>query len=859
VARYLSISIQIKSNQSKSFDFFNSNQINQSRSTSSIIRSVARYLSIQLKSRSFDLSNQVKGMDTPDPLFKNRLYFKTNKFCINRFNTQTVNMPSRDDSFIQSNPTPQSWDRESAKNFQYTQNQLIDALKGDKIATITVMDHNSTLQTLYSPMLSCDDHGTPNRIFGSLEDSKKTSSFAFVAIESLGLYCRVGKDVSDFSSKMKLTKDHLKGSSFGPKSHVFAEAVPNFIALPFGETPPDVGSELEDGDLSQIESSHGSIVSKIVESLYSAEHEFMHSKQVLDNIITLGDESQYISPVLDDDEVALLENYPFVILSHTKKLPEDVKNLRDIFKVPPTPPTQQNPAVTAQQGLTSSLSTQPGQIVIVNQDSKESSEKDARADKKAAAKRSLFNICGIINTPIQGAFGAPVSISDFSVPQLTPKFQEVLQKKAGPERNDAFRLYLQSGMRTAKDNLSPFNLLSQHDMEFISPAFATAELNSNYHQSGYDQLPKSGNKQLNINSFGPQSLDATAVESIRTGILTTESERQNDVSSENRSKQSIDIPSFNPSGSVDEVKTTFTDFYLVKSFQYDLDKTRPLVLHALGELLEVITSERSWIDKHIEQMPWLACAIVARSQSIISGFAKFSENYRLLEDLQRAGNTTQILRNALTSNDIQEVTGNLMIARSFANDVRQAKMSTKALSAESHMPSFYRNKMINPAAPPVQEPVVRGGKRPVSASAERQSNNRSGRYQQSTIAQPPFQKKPMDKCGMLYLYNPDLEAYKVFPKDLEVTFRRKKGRLCSGFCCQGKVCEQFGSCNFIHVSKYDDLSQSEFDMLCAYISENKHAWLSDGMLKKSRKIKLNPQYEHLRGDESGPFTSQNEG
>ncbi len=768
-------------------------------------------------------------------------------------------MPSHDDSFIHSNPTPPSWDKESVDNFQYTQNQLIDALKEGKIASITFMDHNSTLQTLYSPRVSCDDHGIPSRIYGSLEDSKKSSSFAFVAIESLGLYCRVGKVVSDFSSKKRLNKEHLKGSAFGTKSQFSAEALPNFIPLPSGVPPPDVGSELEEGDLAQIEASHGSIVSTIVESLYRAEEEFMPSKEVLDNIIRLGDESEYISPVLADNEVALLENYPFVIVSPTKKLPEDVRDLRDIFRVPPTPPTQQNPAGTAQQGPTSSLSAQPGQIVIVNQESKESSEKDARADKKAAAKRSLFNICGSINTPIQGAFGAPVSISDYTVPQLTPEFKEVLQKKAGPERNDAFRIFLQSGMRTTKANLSAFNLLSQHDIDLISPSFATAELNSNYDPSSYDQLPKSGNKQLNINSFGPQSLDATAVERIRTGILTSESERQNDVFSEDRSKQIIDIPSFNPIGSVDEVKTTFIGVHLVKSFQYDLEKSRPLILHAFSELLEVITNEKTWINNHIEQMPWLACAIVARAQSIISGFAKFSENYRLLEDLQRAGNTTQILRSALTPADVQEVTGILMIARSFANDVNQAKMSTKALSAEYHMPSFFRSAMISPPAPPVQEPIARGGKRPVSASAERQSNNRPGRYQQSTIVQPPSQRRPMNKCGMLHLYNPELEAYKVFPKDLVVTFKGKKGRLCSGFCCQGKVCDQFVNCNFIHIIKYDDLSQLEFDMLCDYISENKHAWLSDGMLKRSRKIKLKPQYEHLRGDESGPFTSQNEG
>lgn len=771
-------------------------------------------------------------------------------------------MPPRNDSFVYSNPTPHRWDRESVDNFQYTPNQLINVLKSGQIASITFMDHNSTLQTLYSPKLSCDDHGSPNRIFGSLGDSKKTSSFAFVATEALGLFCRVAKDVSIFSEKKKLTKDQLKGSSFNAKYHWYAEAVPNFFALPFGVSPPDVGSEIEDGDLAQIESSHGSVVSKIISTLQSVQNEFTEWKQVSDNIIESGAESEYISAVLEDDEVALLQNYPFVVVSPTMRLPEDVESLRDTFKVPPTPPTQQHPVAvaTSQQGSTSSISTQPGQIVILNQDSKESSEKDARADKRAAAKRTLFNICGNINAPTYGAYNGPVSISDLSTPHLTQKFEAVLQKKAGPERNDAFRLFLQFGMKSTKENKDPYNLLSQHDMDTISPAFATAELNSNYDHTNYDQLPKSGNKQLNINSFGPQSANTVAVKDIKKGILTLESERQNNVSADDREKQSIDIPSFNPSSSVDEVKQTLINLYLVKSFQFDLAKPRPILLHALGDLTEVITNEANWIRDYINQMPWLACALVSRAQSIISAFATFSENYRLLEDLQCAGNTTQILRNALTSSDIQELTGIVMTARSFAYDVKQAKLATKALSAEYYMPSFFRNKMINPPAPPVQEQVARGGKRPVSASAERQTNSRVGRYQQSTIAQPVLQRKPMNKCGMLFLHDPNMEAYKVFPKDLVVTFKKKTGKLCSGFCCQGRICDQYGgSCNFIHVIKYDDLSQSEFDMLCAYISDEKHAWLSDGMLKKSRKIKLKPQYEHLRGDENGPFTSQNEG
>ena len=472
------------------------------------------------------------------------------------------------------------------------------------------------------------------------------------------------------------------------------------------------------------------------------------------------------------------------------------------------------------------------------------------------AKRTLFNICGNINKPIYGAFGAAVSVSNLSITSSTPGFANVLKKKSGPERNDSFRLFLQHGMRTVKENADSLNLLSHHDMDTISPAFATAELNSNYDDTNYDQLPTSGNKQLNINSFGPQSKDSTIVEGIKNGVLTTESERQNAVSSEDRSKQSIDIPSFNPSNSVEEVKTTFIGLHLIKSLQYDLGQTRPLVIQSLAELREVITNDAKWIGDHIDQMPWLSCAIVSRAQSIFSGYAKFSDNYRLLEALSTAGNTNQILRNALTAEDIQGITGIAMIARNFANDVAQAKIATKALSAETHMPSFYESKRTT--SPPVQEPVARGGKRPVSASSERQSNSRPGRYQQSIIAPPAFQKKPMEKCGMIYLEDPNMAPYLVFPKDLEVSFRRKTGKLCSGFCCQGKVCNQY-NCSFIHIFKYDDLSQVDFDKLCAYISEKKHAWLSDGMLKKSRKVTLKPQYEHLRGDENGPFTSQNEG
>lgn len=111
---------------------------------------------------------------------------------------------------------------------------------------------------------------------------------------------------------------------------------------------------------------------------------------------------------------------------------------------------------------------------------------------------------------------------------------------------------------------------------------------------------------------------------------------------------------------------------------------------------------------------------------------------------------------------------------------------------------------------------------------------------------------------MFYLHDTNIAPGSVFPYHLKTGSGVLQKPLCADFCCQGKKCKN-RPCKFAHVIKYSQLNQNEFDTICKHFSDKKVGWLSDGMLKMTNNVSLKPEYNHLRGDENGPFSQQNEG
>eukprot|EP00984_Skeletonema_dohrnii_P028964 scaffold19231_cov155-Skeletonema_dohrnii-CCMP3373.AAC.2 len=784
-------------------------------------------------------------------------------------------MSSSNGSFVNSNPLPLEWNRESIHNFLFTPTQLIQAIEEKKIASLTLVDFNQVIFSAYSPTVTRDDHGKPDRIFFSLSDKMKSESFGFFNVDDLGLYGMVDeRNIPSFSRNKKLTKDHLKNTALNKENGWVAGLLPNFVALPHGVTPPQY-NDFPDADLNELKDSHGNIVFTILSQLQRAGDgtHLSRSTRVINNIISAGDGVEFVSEVLDDNEVSLLQDGPHMTfsLSATSNLPEGASKLGRYFHVPPTPPRQPNQQNVTQNptnitfGLNgSTVEPAPGQIIVVSQDAKEKADRRKLADKSTQAKRSIMFMTGTISTSSPGSFTPSVSVTNIAVPVLRENFKELDDKPKGDVRDDATHRYFHHGVTAMKENADSLNRLKAHDTDTVSRAMATAVYHANYSTASYEEvqaLPTT--KQLNITSFGPQSKYKGRVKAIKDANQRIQAEALIDLPEGERPKTSTSIDSFPSSGSLEDVEMTLLNSHLYHHLQFDLTRGAPLCTQTLSKLRETITDELDWIRSYKHFMPWLGAAFMIRAQNVIAGFAKLAEDYILREALAEQA-STDVLRLAINSNTMQRIVNLVSIPHIFAADIASAKANNRALSQHIFCPRFYEDEEEKRQANTYTNAMTsaRGGKRPVSASAERQEDTRSttDRSYQPRIRPSVQNRKTSDKCGLLFLADGEMPPQQIFPQGLKLTFRNKTGPLCAGFCCQGKTCDRPpSSCYFLHVNNYDGLGQEYFDKLCAHLNEKKHGWLSDGMLKNSKNIKLKPQYEHLRGDEKGPYGNQNEG
>ena len=777
-------------------------------------------------------------------------------------------MSHNNGSFVLSKPPPLSWNRSSIQNFFLSKDQVIQTLKAGNAASIITVDFNLELVIGYCPLLTNDDHGNPERIFFSLSDRTKSENFGYVNVAELGLFAAVDEnDIPNFSKNKKLTRNHLKGTHLDKTKNWVAAVLPNFILLPHGVKPPTY-TDFSGADLSELKNSHGDLVFTILSQLQKAGNDthLSRSTDALNNITDASDGTEYVSDFFDDNEIILLDK-PFVTFSATSNLHDEASKLRDIFKIPPTPPPLQQPnhsqnimhhPTNITFGLDGST-TNPaqGQIVVVSQDAKEKADRKMLADKITEAKRSIMFMTGTINKPPPGSTFGSVSVSNLSVPTWRVNFSNLANKPKGEVREAAAHRYFQHGVTMMKANGDKLNRLTAHDIGVLSRAMTNATYHANYSTAPLEDLMGlPSTKQLNIMSFGPQSRHIERTKAINDANQRVQSDALMDLPEGERSKTSTSIDSFPSDGSVDDVEMSLLNIHLLHHLQCDFTAGMPLVTQTLANLRDIITDQLDWIRKNKEHMPWLGTVFLVKAQNIISGFAGLSDDYTLLESLSEQV-SSEVLRRAITQNTMEHIVSLVTIPHSFAAEIARAKANNCPLSDQIFRPSFYSERQVNTSIN--ADTLAHGGKRPLSASAEKQEETRSTLNRIPRTRPSVSNRKTRDKLGLLYLSNPEMPPQRIFPQG-NLTFKNRSGAPCVGFCCQGKICDRTATtCKFLHFNNYDALGQEYFDKLCAHLDENNHGWLSDGMIQKSNRIKLKLQYDHLRGDENGPYTSKNEG
>lgn len=425
-------------------------------------------------------------------------------------------------------------------------------------------------------------------------------------------------------------------------------------------------------------------------------------------------------------------------------------------------------------------------------------------------------------------------------------------------RESAANRYIQHGVSKVKEG-DKMSRMTQHDLGVITRAMSNAILYGNYSTATLEELFRlPSTQQLNILSFGPQSSNNELVKTLLNHNQRIQYEDRMNLPEGERSKTSTSIDSFPSDGSVEAAETSLVNIRLVHHLQCDLTINEPLVTQTLASLRDIIVDELSWIKTNIDRMPWLGTVFLVKAQNILSGFASLSEDYNLVEALTKQL-SNDILRHSITNKVRERIMNIITIPHSFATEIARAKGNNSVLPELTFRPSFAEEMQAPTYTSTNVDTLAHGGKRPVSASAEKQEETRSTTNRTSRPRPSAVVKKTKVQMGLLYLHDPGMQPQQIFPQG-KITFRNKSSVPCVGFCCQGKMCERTPTnCRFLHINNYDGLGQEYFDKLCAHLDENKHGWLSDGMIQKSNHIKLKPQFEHLRGDENGPYTSRNEG
>jgi hypothetical protein len=481
-------------------------------------------------------------------------------------------------------------------------------------------------------------------------------------------------------------------------------------------------------------------------------------------------------------------------------------------------------------------------------------DNSASVDKSNHAKRSLFNITGIVDFENN-------TVRNLALPIFSNNYEQVL-KLSSKERAPAYSSMVESSIREKKAQFDPMNRYNSFDLEVIDDTFASKLVNTNYSTSRMESLVSNTttSHQIEIRTFGPQSQSPELIKAIMEQKKLRQSEKETDVPEDKRSQANTKALLFKI-GTTEDVVTTCINFHTIKAAELNLTtmaRKSPIVLQLVNHIRDAILINKKYIDKYQHQMEWLPCMLSTSLQNILAAFAEFSTDFSLLLAL-RAQSSDAVLIATLSSSNYEHLNQTVRVATSVSLAIRQASFAQKALSASEHCPNFWSEASATQGGtPPKLEPAdTKDRKRPVSASGEKQ--NRTSRFQANTrLPQQHQRNRTEEQCGMIYLHDTNIQSASIFPQELRISIGGQQKPLCADFCCQGRKCKR-GSCRFAHATRYAQLSQHEFDTMCKHISDKNIGWLSDDVLKRTNSVSLKPEFDHLRGDENGPFGQQNEG
>ena len=767
-------------------------------------------------------------------------------------------------SYTNTKQTPSGWNANEPNNFNYSVEQLITAIERREIASITFVDPYGYLQSLHAPYIERDEHAKPVAIYGNVKDDMRIPSFAKIDIQNLGHFIAI-RDSNfqyGFSTNAKLSREHLKETQFSGRD-CSAAAFPNFLALPHGKTPPE--GELDMSKVEEIRQNLSPVAAAIVEGILlamPADHS-EDAQKVGEKIFDAGMEATTISPMLSQGQTVLPA--PQAVFSHVNTLPQEATVLINTFKLQtPSQPHLAHVQQQQQTPLSIPLQVQDGSVLLPQIDSNQkllviqsSVDNSVSSDKTSHAKRSLFNIAGLVNFENN-------SVSDLVLPTWSNSFLQLL-KLPTKERPMAYSSMVESSIRQKKEKPDPMNLYNSFDITCVDDTLSSKLLNTNYSSERMEPLiqMKNSSHQLEVRTFGPQSKSPEQIKAIIEQKKLLQSEKEIDVPEEKRSQANTKVLLFNI-GNTEDIVTTCINFYTIKAVELNLAamaNKSPLILQLVNHIRDTILVNKKYIDKYYHQMQWLPCMLSTSLQHILSAFADFSREFTLTLAL-RAEMSDEVLRSTLSSGNFEHLNETVRAATSVSLAIKQANFAQKALSASQHCPSFWKEDGFTQGDtkgglnPKSDAGDTREKKRPVSASGEKQ--NRSSRFQTNPRIPQQYQRKPEEQCGMFYLHDTNIAPGSVFPYHLKTGSGLLQKPLCADFCCQGKKCKN-RPCKFAHVIKYSQLNQNEFDTICKHFSDKKVGWLSDGMLKMTNNLSLKLEYNHLRGDENGPFSQQNEG
>ena len=160
---------------------------------------------------------------------------------------------SRSTKFTQSNAAPSNFDLSDPTSFSFSRTQLIEQLKSDGVASITVVSAQGRLTSLYSPLVITDEHNNDYAIQGNLSDNTSSPKFGQIDLAELGhVVSFTAKKPPFFSTGNRVSGVKVKGAKTF-KGSPFARITPNFILLPFGQQC--ISGKIDDEEtLSNVES-----------------------------------------------------------------------------------------------------------------------------------------------------------------------------------------------------------------------------------------------------------------------------------------------------------------------------------------------------------------------------------------------------------------------------------------------------------------------------------------------------------------------------------------------------------------------------------------------------------------------------